>query len=65
MGRRRWAAWAQIPMAIGPFTSQMQVNLDGVAHVAVATWPTDELPDNAPSVARDFVPALKGLQGCG
>jgi hypothetical protein len=41
-----------------PFTYDVVVTLDGVEHRATAEWPADQLPDNSPSVALEFTPAL-------
>jgi hypothetical protein len=45
----------------GPFTSEVALTLDGTRHDATATWPDDQIPDNDPCVALEFVPPLIGL----
>jgi len=41
-----------------PFTTRVALVLDGVEHVATATYPDDEIPGAEPSVALDFSPPL-------
>lgn len=41
-----------------PFTMQVELVLDGVTHVATATYPDDEIEDNAPHVRLEFTPPL-------
>jgi hypothetical protein len=43
------------------FTYTVSVRLDGVEHVATATWPDEEMPDYGPSVALEFSPPLPAL----
>jgi hypothetical protein len=45
----------------GPFVYEVVVLLDGVRHVATATWPDDQIVGNEPSVALDFQPALPAM----
>lgn len=45
----------------GPYTYEVEVNLDGVVHRATATWPDDELADGGPSVPLTFDPPLPAL----
>ena len=44
-----------------PFTYDVVVTLDGLAHRAHAVWPDDVIPGNEPSVALTFHPALPAL----
>jgi hypothetical protein len=46
-----------------PFSYEVVLTLDGVRHVAMATWPDDEIAGNEPSVALEFEPALPALSG--
>lgn len=41
-----------------PFTTTVELTLDGVRHVATATYPDDEIEGNEPSVALAFEPPL-------
>lgn len=41
-----------------PFTLRVELVLDGVTHVAIATYPDDEIEGNEPSVALHFAPPL-------
>lgn len=41
-----------------PFTYEVELLLDGVRYVATATWPSDEIAGNEPSVALTFTPDL-------
>jgi hypothetical protein len=41
-----------------PFTTTVELTLDGVTHVASATYPDDEIEGNEPSVALHFDPPL-------
>jgi hypothetical protein len=41
-----------------PFTTTVALTLDGVRHVATATYPDDEIEGNEPSVALEFDPPL-------
>ena len=41
-----------------PFTMTVELTLDGVTHVATATYPDDEIPGQEPSVALEFDPPL-------
>jgi hypothetical protein len=41
-----------------PFTMRVELVLDGVTHVATATYPDDEIEDIAPSVRLQFTPPL-------
>ena len=41
-----------------PFTTTVELTLDGVAYVATATYPDDEIEGNEPSVALEFDPPL-------
>ncbi len=45
----------------GPFTYRVELVLDGASYAATATWPTDEIVGNEPSVALHFTPNLPGL----
>jgi hypothetical protein len=45
-----------------PFTYDVVVWLDDVRYTAHATWPTDVIEGNEPSVALDFSPSLPGLR---
>ena len=45
----------------GPFTYEVDLVLDGARHVATASWPTDEIVGNEPSVALEFTPELAAL----
>ena len=45
----------------GPFTYRVELLLDGARYAATATWPTDEIVGNEPSVALHFAPNLPGL----
>lgn len=45
----------------GPFTYEVELVLDGVRHVAEATWPGDQIAGNEPSVALHFTPELPAL----
>ena len=45
----------------GPFSYRVELVLDGVGYVADATWPTDEIAGNEPSVALRFVPSLPAV----
>ena len=45
----------------GPFSYRVELVLDGVRYVADATWPTDEIAGNEPSVALEFSPGLPAL----
>jgi hypothetical protein len=45
----------------GPFDYRVELELDGMRYVAVATWPADEIAGNEPSVALHFTPSLPGL----
>jgi hypothetical protein len=45
----------------GPFTYEVELSVDGDRYAATATWPTDEIPGNEPSVALDFTPDLPAL----
>ena len=45
----------------GPFTYAVILVLDGVQHVATATWPTDVIIGNEPSVALNFEPSQPAL----
>ncbi len=44
-----------------PFTYQVELVLDGVRHVAAATWPEDVIRGNEPSVPLAFHPPLPAL----
>jgi hypothetical protein len=44
-----------------PFTYDVEVTLDGISYRASATWPTDQIPGNEPSVALEFSPPLPSL----
>jgi hypothetical protein len=44
-----------------PFTYEVELILDGVRHVATATWPDDEIEGEEPAVRLDFFPALPAL----
>ncbi len=48
-------------LGTGPFTYEVIVVLDGVSHVAEATWPDDVMADNEPSVALTFDPPLPAM----
>ena len=41
-----------------PFTYEVEVILDGVHHVATATWPDDEIVGEEPAVLLEFSPEL-------
>ncbi len=41
-----------------PFTTRVELVLDGVTHVATATYPDDEIDGSEPHVALDFSPPL-------
>jgi hypothetical protein len=41
-----------------PFTTTVKLTLDGVTHVATATYPDDEIPGEEPFVALEFDPPL-------
>ena len=41
-----------------PFTMTVELTLDGVTHVATATYPDDEIRDAGPYVALEFAPPL-------
>lgn len=41
-----------------PFTTTVELTLDGVTHTATATYPNDEIVGNEPSVALEFDPPL-------
>ncbi len=41
-----------------PFTTKVELTLDGVTHIATATYPDDVIKGNEPSVALDFDPPL-------
>lgn len=43
------------------FTDEVEVILDGVHHMATATWPDDEIKGEEPAVLLDFLPALPAL----
>lgn len=45
----------------GPFTYKVNVVLDGVRYNATASWPSDQIPGNHPSVRLDFSPSLPAL----
>jgi hypothetical protein len=45
----------------GPYTYRVDLALDGVHHIATATWPDDQIPGNEPSVDLDFEPPLPAL----
>jgi len=45
----------------GPFTYDVVLVLDGIRYSATATWPTDVIIGNEPSVALDFQPSLPAL----
>ena len=45
----------------GPFTYEVELVLDGVRHVATASWPADEIVGNEPSVALEFTPDLPAV----
>ena len=45
----------------GPFTYEVELMLDGVRHVATASWPADEIVGNEPSVALEFTPDLAAV----
>ena len=45
----------------GPFTYKVELVLDGVRHFAKASWPSDQIPGNQPSVRLDFRPPLPAL----
>ncbi len=42
-----------------PFTYEVELVLDGVTHVATATYPDDETPGAEPAVALEFTPPLR------
>ncbi len=42
-----------------PFTTRVELVLDGVTHVATAVYPDDEIEGNEPSVALHFDPPLR------
>jgi hypothetical protein len=44
-----------------PFTYKVELKLDGVRYVAIATWPDDEIAGNEPSVSLDFTPDLPAV----
>lgn len=44
-----------------PFTYDVDLVLDGVEHTATASWPADELHDQAPPVGLVFSPPLPAL----
>jgi hypothetical protein len=44
-----------------PFTYEVELILDGVHHMATATWPDDEIPGEEPAVLLEFSPALPAL----
>ena len=44
-----------------PFTYEVEVVLDGARYVATASWPTDEIVGNEPSVALEFTPDLPAV----
>ncbi len=45
----------------GPFTYEVELVLDGVRYVATASWPSDEIVGNEPSVALEFTPDLPAV----
>ena len=47
----------------GPFAYRVELLLDGARFLAEATWPSDEIVGNEPSVALDFTPSLPSLSG--
>src|SRR6185503_19944992 len=49
----------------GPFTYEVELVLDGVRHVATASWPADEIVGNEPSVALEFTPHLPAVSWTG
>jgi hypothetical protein len=42
-----------------PFTYEVELVLDGVTHVATATYPDDQTPGAEPAVALEFTPTLR------
>ena len=42
----------------GPFVYEVELVLDGIRYTATASWPTDEIAGNEPSVALVFTPDL-------
>ncbi len=44
-----------------PFTYEVDLVLDGTHYVATASWPTDEIAGNEPSVALEFTPDLPAV----
>lgn len=44
-----------------PFTYDVTVTLDGVAHRAIATWPDEQIAGSEPYVGLDFDPPLPAL----
>lgn len=46
-----------------PFTYEVVVTLDGMRHVAQASWPADQIVGNEPSVKLGFEPSLPSLGG--
>jgi hypothetical protein len=45
----------------GPFTYEVELVLDGARYVATASWPTDMIVGNEPSVALEFTPDLAAI----
>jgi hypothetical protein len=45
----------------GPFTYEVEIELDGLTDVAVADWPADEIVGNEPSVELNLTPDLPSL----
>jgi hypothetical protein len=52
---------AAASLAEGPFLYEVELVLDGVTHRATATWPSDQILGNEPSVALHFSPELPAL----
>jgi hypothetical protein len=48
-------------LGAGPFAYDVTLVLDGVTYTAHATWPTDELPNDAPNVTLRFDPPLPAI----
>ena len=48
-----------------PFQYLIRLELDGVVHIATATWPDDQNPENRPNVALQFDPPLPNLETSG